>query len=229
MVESLIFSSYFTSKKCPQRKRKLFQSDSYGLIKGWYESIVKLDLKGIIFHDSLSGEFVREYENRNVSFEKWELGARSTNDERFICYRDFIFAHEGIDNFFFTDLFDVIFYKNPFDLLSDDYDIYVGSEHRYNTKWMWNAYTRAYGQFYYRDKKLLNAGIIGGTRKNICLLLDKMVEDFISIRPHVNANMAALNKNTYDLFDEERICTGFPLHSRFKGNQRKGNFYIKHK
>ncbi|MCP4599020.1 MAG: hypothetical protein GY847_00495, partial [Proteobacteria bacterium] len=167
MDKNYIFTSYFTTKKCPQRRKHRFGKNVYSLINTWYKSLNLLGIEGIIFYDDLSSDFISKYQNATIRFIQYDLGVRSTNDERFICYREYLLSSSHIDNCFFTDLFDVTFFKNPFLLISDDYDIYVGSENKYNVKWMRRAYMNAYGKTFYPDKKMLNAGILGGKIDNI--------------------------------------------------------------
>jgi hypothetical protein len=189
-----------------------------------------LGLNGIIFHDKLSDDFVNTYENENIRFIRYEVGSRSNNDERFICYYAYLLERKDVGKVLLTDLFDVEIKKNPFEIIDKKKDFYLGSEEaRNNKRWMKRIYRKAYGEIYYGSKKLLNAGIIGGRYENVIGLLGKMIKEFDKIDSEVNANMAVLNKCVYDLTSEERILTGRPLHSLYKKYEKNGDYYIKHK
>ncbi len=43
-------------------------SSRYAYIKGWYESVVTLGLRAVIFHDGLSREFTERLQTVNISF-----------------------------------------------------------------------------------------------------------------------------------------------------------------
>jgi len=211
--------------------------NDYNQMKNWYESIVKLDINACIFHNELSEDFIAKYKKDNIIFQKWNKAHRpSYNDERFYAYLDFIDSHKNIDRIFCTDLYDVIFYKNPFQLMDTlkDYQILCGAEQitRYNSKWM----TRKCKEMNYPVSRdgfstssfLYNAGIIGGKRENIRHLFKDMIGDFSKIDPKFNANMPVYN-HCLEKQKDINIFSGFPLHNIFNSNKVTEGLYIKHK
>lgn len=261
MGRDVIFTTYFTGKPDPQsgakRKSNLFKhfktwarsrrggaraelpgiarEDEYERIEVWYQSLLEVGCEAVIFHDRLSEPFTRQWSRDEVRFERYALKTpRSVNDERYLCYREYLEAHPEIERVFMLDLFDIEFFSNPFDLIDDaQYDIYCGGDAgEYNDKLNRAKMVAAFGQAYHEDKIKLNAGVCGGNRKPVIELLDSMnaVFDGLTQRGELaNLNMAIFNKCVYDLFDVPRILYGYPLNSRFKKYERSGNFALRHK
>jgi len=236
MKKNIIITTYFTTKKDPQRKRKV-EPNNFNYIKSWYNSIKKLGLNGIIIHDDLSDEFVEKYTSPKIKFNYYpNKSRRSTNDERFVAYYKFLKERKDIANIFLTDLHDITFLKNPFQLIDDKkYDLYAGDDKGIkimNSSFMKKRMTRAYGKVLYKKETKLIAGIIGGSYKNIMKLLDQIILDLQDLQKKKifsNLNMGIFNKCAYQLFGPERIMYGEPLNSKFKRRQKTGNFCIRHK
>jgi UDP-glucuronate 4-epimerase len=228
---NVILSNYFTTKLDPQRNIT-WETDKYSIIKEWVESLNKLRLKGILFHDNLSDEFIAKYSNKYLQFISYKIKTNySLNDERFICFYEFLKNNLQIDKVFTTDVSDVKFYRNPFELINDKYKIYACSQpgkikdniaQRGKMK-------RLYGKIYYPDKIIANAGVIGGRRQHIITLFRCMINELKIKDRDNNWNMPVFNKCLYDLFNEDELLIGYPVTSKFKRRQKKGNFYIKHK
>lgn len=237
MNNNIILSNYFTGKLDPQRKIK-WDADNVHLVFPWVKSLTKLGLKGIIFHDNLSERFINKFKNYNVDFIRYKLKTNlSLNDERFICWYEYILKNKWIENLFTTDLFDVTFYKNPFDLISNDYDVYADalSNRMVCDSPMWREPMMfIYKKLYHAEKPLVNAGVIGGKRDNILKLFKSMIDDFETYNTFEKAilfhegDIPVFNKNLWDLFEEKRLMlTG--VVSEFKEYEKEGNFAIIHK
>ena len=257
----MIFTTYFTSKPDPQsnakRNRNVFKHfktwvrsqrggaqrelpgvprpDEFGRMKLWYDTLIKVGCEAVVFHDELSDGFTDTHSCSEVAFEKYTLRTpRSVNDERYLCYYEYLLKHPEIERVYMLDLFDIEFFNNPFNLFDDDsYDIYCGGdEGEYNDKQNRDKMIRAFGLPHYEDKIKLNAGVCGGNRQQIMNLLKTMIEILDKLtRESVlqNLNMAIFNKVVYDLFDSNRILYGYPLNSRFKKYESRGNFALRHK
>ena len=229
-----IFTTYFT------KNRNFSQHDcskggckpnNFQVMKNWYESVWRLQLNAVIFHNELSCGFMNKYETKNIKFVRYnEFNRPSYNDERFYCYINYLKEHKNINRVFCTDMFDVVFYKNPFELMNDKHDLYLGSESSPSLTWMKRKAkeinlpqpkTKS-GEIYY------NAGIIGGTRKNILKLFGMIVKQLKDISPRFNANMPVYNYCLHNLF-KGKYFTGYPLHNKFKSNKVTDGVYIKHK
>ena len=229
----IIFTTYFTqNRKFSQHDCSLgCKPNDFKVMRKWYESIWRLKLNAIIFHNELSCDFMSKYETKNIKFERWsEFNRPSYNDERFYCYLEYLKMHENIKRGFCTDMFDVVFYKNPFELVDDQYDLYLGSEASPSRTWNRRKYKEVKlpqpnieaGQTYF------NAGIIGGDRSNLMKLFSMMIETFKKVPTNVNANMPVYNYCLHNIFNG-KYFTGSPLHNKFKSGKIKDGIYIKHK
>ncbi|MCF7910861.1 hypothetical protein K9L16_04270 [Candidatus Pacearchaeota archaeon] len=231
-MSNIILTSYFTTKPDPQAKKrkKLYKLlNNLDLIYDWVQSIINNNLYGIIFHDF---EWELNLSERVIPI-KYNLKTKwSINDERFLCYLNYIKEHKNIKNIFMTDLFDVQFYKDPFNLINKDYDLYIGQNKGIliNENWYlsWGM-MRAFKKIYYGNDLDLNAGVIGGSRRNIIKLLEHMISYFNFYNSKQNINMPVFNRSVYDLFKKEKLLVGFPVSSQFKKFELDGEFAIKHK
>lgn len=228
----IILTNYFTTKNDPQRKSKR-PNDNSELVYKWITSLTKLKLNGIIFYDSLSNNFIQKFSNDYIQFIYYEPKTIwSLNDERFLCWYEFLKENTQYKRIITTDLFDVSFNKNPFSIFSNKYKLFVGSNSgRIISR---NSYIRKkmiklYKTIQHGKNESVNAGVIGGYRENILLLFYRMIEEFQKFNLKMNMNMCVYNKCVYDLFKREEILIGYPFTSRFKRYEKRGKFAIRHK
>lgn len=256
-----IFTTYFTGKPDPQSgaKRKsnvikhfktwmrsqrggaqrevsgVAKPDEFNRMKLWYDTLINVGCEAVVFHDELSDGFTERHSCEEIAFERYALKtARSVNDERYLCYYEYLLNHPEIERVYMLDLFDIEFFKNPFDLIDDEkYDIYCGGDAgEYNDKLNREKMNRAFGDSFYEDRIKLNAGVCGGNRAQIMLLLETMIGVFDKLTDEGelrNLNMAIFNRCVYDLFAYERILYGYPLNSRFKKYENHDKFALRHK
>lgn len=234
--KQMILTNYFTGKKNPQKRANQFEPDQFENMKRWYDSVMANHIHGRIFHDQLSDGFIAKYTNEFISFEKYELKKQySLNDDRFFCWHEWLLLHAEVESLFCTDLFDVDFLGNPFQLMDPShYDLYCGDDHGAQIgEWVNDRMEWAYGKTFHAGKIKFVAGIIGGTRENMLRLFQAMTRDFEKakrgIRKGKNMNMGIFNKCVHDLFDQDRILFGAPLNSGFRSYEEEGNFCIRHK
>lgn len=211
--------------------------NDYNQMKNWYESVIKIDASACIFHNELSEEFIQKYQTDKIQFFKWTKEHRpSYNDERFYAYYEFLNRNPQIERIFCTDLYDVVFFQNPFRLMdkNPDYNFFSGSEKitSYSSKWM----VRKCKEMKFPSSRagftpgnfLYNAGIVGGQRDCILRLFQSMIQKFNKINKKANANMPVYNYCLENLVNV-KIFTGFPLHNVFNSHQVLDGLYIKHK
>ncbi len=209
--------------------------DEFERMQLWYDSLINVGCEAVVFHDELSDDFTQTHTRSEVAFERYQLKTpRSVNDERYQCYYQYLLKHPEIERVYMLDLFDIEFFSNPFTLINDEtHDIYCGGDAgEYNDKLNREKMTRAFGRAYYEDRIKLNAGVCGGNRAQIMRLLESMIAVFDRLTKEGevrNLNMAIFNKCVYDLFDNERVLFGYPLNSRFKKYESRGNFALRHK
>lgn len=232
---NIVLTSYFTSKKDPQRDRYR-QIENFRLMQDWWESLHEQDMEGIIFHDELSESFQEKYGSDQVAYEKVELGPRSTNDERFFVYQDWLNRHKNVDNILLTDLFDVEFHGNPFCLFSSDHKLYCGGEEgdTFESRWMQEKLEtlrkhRPNLFFDYPYLNLLNPGLLGGERSVVLNVIEEMCKEMATLPEDFNSNFVIFNIVAREMFDDDEIMYNRPLNSAWKQYESSGEFYVRHK
>ncbi|CAH1800831.1 unnamed protein product, partial [Owenia fusiformis] len=241
-LNSAVFSTYFTSKQDPQRPTNQ-STNNFKYFAAWYWSLQDVGMKGLIFYDNLDLDFKTRVANENVSFVKADLGPNSVNDARFYIYYEYVKNHPELKWVLFTDIADVKFLKNPFELMGfiNEDLLYVGQdkcEFQQSTSNIWvnNLYKNCLGKTasekvnaIHKQEFLYNAGIIGGSRSIILEFLHHMTEAFNEAPSDMNCDMGILNYVVHRYF-QKRVFTGFPLHSYFRIFQiNPKGVYIVHK
>ena len=107
-------------------------------------------------------------------------------DSSFIYHKRLLHEYEYIkksdaDLFLVTDTFDVIFQKDPFEMLdTSSYDIFVGSEGLLINEepWNFNILEKCFNEFrhLWSNKPIINSGVICGKKEQIVELLKEMYE-----------------------------------------------------
>jgi hypothetical protein len=230
---NLICTAYLTSRPDPQRGRTV-PADCFAYMKPWYDSMRALNLHGVVFHDGLSPEFVADYRTARLHFRRVAPCSWSPNDERFFVYQRF-FARRRFSAAFLTDISDVTVVRDPFaGLVRRGWPIVIGDEvyppptgrSIRNHGWLMERIrqtrtarcTTVFEFFEERcfDLPTLNAGVIGGTAREIRRFLAAFVRVRRSIGdPRRNLNMPIVNYVFHRLF-EGRFHAGAPVTSRFK-------------
>jgi hypothetical protein len=224
-MNNIILTSYLTQRDDPQSKwdprPARWPQNSDGVVRAWIESVRRLNLNAVIFHDGLSEEFTGRWESDCVTFigpVQWKT-VWTPLEERVVIYRDFLTEWQ-FDYILTADLFDVEFHSDPFDVINDPTQLYIGSEptligHSIVGDWM----RATYGQAYYADRPTLNCGIVGGHSDLLVGFLSRWLDEMSqAVKPIVLPfDMASFNRLIY----REKIpyVTGHPLHTRFRQNE----------
>lgn len=200
--ELVVLSNYFTSKNDPVRGFRQ-QNDNFNYIANWYNSVQELDLRGIVFYDQLSPEFLVKYGTNRISFVRCKLGNYSLNDERFFIFKEFISQLNPETYVITTDINDVVFNMNPLALLKQDPEkLFVGrGDRRFWKSSTWTLTTLKAFDDKYPGKvppsmlhfPVLNPGTVGGMSSKVSLVFQKMCELFESIGDDGNYDMQAFN------------------------------------
>ena len=236
-----VFSTYFTLKKDPQRGRYT-QTNSYSYISAWHKSLTSLGLRGVVFHDGLDSNFTDSI-NPKLYFEKVVLGNRSLNDDRYFHYLQFIERNPHLTHILMTDISDVTFLRDPFELMRlFDHHLFVCEDALLkdigSSKWLHNNIKTCFSkdaqlnssiEWLNRLKPLYNAGVIGGPR-HIVLRFLRMLTALLDTLPVKNdCNMAAVNYVIHKYFTDVAF-TGFPFNSIFfRGQKNPRGVYVIHK
>jgi hypothetical protein len=240
-LADVIFGPYFTKNinyhqhDSSHKGRGGSKPNDYKQMQNWYESIQKFDLNAVIFHNEHSKRFIEKYSTDKISFQSWHKKHRpSYNDERIWTYREYLTTHPEIERVFMTDLYDVQFFGNPFELFENhSARIFAGEEllSKYSSRWMVRKCremkTPLIQNKYAPGCKIYNAGIIGGYREDVLELLERMVKRFLKIPKKFNANMPVFNLCLQEM--NTKIFSGYPLHNKFRSQKYEDGIYIKHK
>lgn len=185
--ENVILACQITGIYDVNRNETLI-NDDYTLIKDWCNSIINLDLQGIIFHNNYSGTFCKAFSNRNIQFIKINYDSSfNPNVYRYLTYDKFLKSNaEQIKNVFVTDISDVVVINNPFQApifkANLDY-IFCGDEpKKLENEWMKSHSEhlrnkiKDYGEYEenFKSETLLNCGIIGGNIEVMLAIIEKL-------------------------------------------------------
>jgi len=162
----------------------------------------------------------------------------SSNDGRFFMFRDYLLEHSEIEYIFMTDLFDVRINSLPepadklYVMSEPEVNPQTGDDGKWNTERRW---VRAMFRLFGYDgsligKKLFNPGVWGGKRELVLDTLNKLCDRFDKANPgDANCNMLIFNQSMYNDIGEDNIITGYPLHSVFKGYEKRRDTNFNHK
>jgi hypothetical protein len=242
----LICASLFTGVYDVNRNELLI-ADDFHIIQKWYQSIINLDLKAVIFHNNFSDETVKTYQNQNVQFVKVDFKTvLNANVYRYIVYNNFFKAYaDDLKSVFITDITDVQIVQNPFTqplFLDNPNSLFCGDELEIlDNEWMNNHNTHlrnsidgfADYEFQNKNQTLLNCGIIGG---NIQMMMNLMfqlayIHQTITINNQTpyTLDMGAFNYIARTQFANELIH-GFPVNTQFKKyEEERMDCWFRHK
>lgn len=245
--KSYIFASILTGIYDVNRNQ-LLQNDDFLIIRDWYDSVIKLKLDAIIFHNNFSNETVLTYQNEYVSFVKVDYdGILNPNVQRYLIYLDFVNQHlNEIGQLFVTDIADVIILKNPFlqplFLHNKAVKIFCGDEPKnLENDWMKehsnhlrnNISGYANYEEKFKNEILLNCGIIGGSIEFMQSLLEELSSIHRTYSIHnktaYTGDMGAFNYVMRTKFTH-KIIHGSPINTEFKGYETENiDCWFKHK
>ncbi len=183
--KNVILATYLTGIFDVNRNETL-QNNQISPIVLWIESLIKNNLRGVVFYNSLAEAELEKYSNF-VKFIKVETDvAYSPNVMRYFFYLQFLQKNIEILNVFVTDITDVEVKINPFNssfFFKNSNKIFCGDEPKIlANEWMYNHSTsfrnsiadfEAY-ELQNSNETLLNCGVIGGNRKIILSLFEKL-------------------------------------------------------
>jgi hypothetical protein len=204
-MDSVILTIYYTKHVDPQRK--IYQKENnFPYIKKFYNSVLKNNMNAIVFHDGLSEEFIKKYQNKNIIFclvPNKTYGLTSMNDIRFMVYLDFLSENKSVKKVIISDIADVEFYKNVFDDITND-KLYVCYDRNrtFRHYYMVNRICQTYGSFgpfdSIADQKAVQAGLFGGSYGMVVKCLNHMKFEFENVvNKTYNTNYMVYNHVIY--------------------------------
>lgn len=218
-MNDVVLTTYMTQRPDGQRGTTWPANDDR-IVRDWIVSLHKLGLRGVILHDGLSDLFQDDWAAKGVEFlrVKWATPYTPT-EERFTAYADWL-RENDCDRVLMTDLSDVEFFSNPFDLMTSPEAVYCGSEPGTIGE---NSFVRrqmldCYGWVTTPERQVVNPGIIGGYRQRMAELLDDLNTEIFNGGGNPNRDLADFNRIMYR-YPDAQIITGYPLHTEFKKYQ----------
>lgn len=220
--------------------------DDYSIIQDWANSISKLKLQGIIFHNNYSEATCERYQSKYISFIKVDHDLRfNPNVYRYYIYNEFLELNSAsINNIFFTDISDVVVLKNPFleQLYIDNpASIFCGDETKIlNNEWMQQHSEhlrnniREYEMYEYNfaNSVLLNCGIMGGNSTTMKLFIQKLWAIHkrynVDNRTAFTGDMGAFNYLIRTQY-AGKVIHGKPVNTEFKKYLTDTLCWFKHK
>jgi len=235
-IDRVVVAAYYMGQPDPQRH--ILYGERWELVERWVATVRMQGLRGIILHDGLSAEFAARCAGFGVECVYMATGPEDLgNTWRYTWYLEWL-GHNDVATAFFTDLFDVHFNDDPFKLLRQDYDLWVGNEPQLigESTWMLERLNCIYGDTWpawLKERQILNCGIIGGFAEPLKRLFRQMIQDRDAARQAkrvATSDMPALNKAIYCDWDLSRVwAKGAPLHSVFKAFDEYADVAIVHK
>lgn len=244
-MKDYIVASYISGVYDVNRNTVL-ADDDYSIIQDWADSISKLKLQGIIFHNNFSAATCERYQNECITFVKVDHDVQfNPNVYRYYIYSEFLKLNsEFVNNIFFTDISDVIILKNPFleQLFIDNpASIFCGDEPKtLNNEWMQQHSENLRNkisdykmyEYNFADSVLLNCGIIGG---NIAIM-KPFINKLWAIHQKYNSDnntaftgdMGAFNYLIRTQYNN-KVIHGKPVNTEFKKYLENTPCWFKHK
>jgi hypothetical protein len=244
-MKDYIVASYISGVYDVNRNT-ILADDDYSIIQDWVNSISKLKLKGIVFHNNCSLDTCERYQNEYITFIKIDHDVQfNPNVYRYYIYNEFLKLNsEFINNIFFTDISDVIVLKNPFLerlYIDNPTSIFCGDEPKIlNNEWMQqhsenlrnNIHDYKMYEYNFANSVLLNCGIMGGSITVMKLFINKLW----TIHQKYNSDnktaftgdMGAFNYLIRTQYNNN-VIHGNPVNTEFKKYLENTDCWFKHK
>lgn len=206
--KQIIVTCYFTKLKDPQHGFIRNNAD-FKYVQPWYESIDRLGLDGIIIHDGIDEQFIKQHQTEKIKFIKYTPGKYSIFEERWIAYYLLLINNPKIQTAFFTDGNDVTVNFNPFVRHNSKNIIYVGRDQANrvgDSQWVIDEMDAFIMESEYnvspliRYQSLFNAGLLGGSRNVLISVISKINSLTFKTNSDKHKDMSLLNIALYEIF-----------------------------
>lgn len=244
--KNYIFASLFTGVYDVNRN-EILESDHFDYIKNWYQSIIRLKLHAVIFHNTFSKATVAQYQNEFINFKWVEFsGGLNANIFRYEVYKQYLDTNAAhIANVFATDITDVVVLNDPFTqplFLKNPTALFCGDEPKIlDNEWMYNHCTHFRNtvpgftkyELENKEKSLLNCGIIGGSLPVIANMMNNLA--FVhATYSNTNTTAYTLDMGAFNFVARTQftktILHGPPINTLFKQYQtERTDCWFRHK
>ena len=225
MQKQLIFACLFTGVYDVNRSETLPNND-YSLIEKWTNSIIALELHGVVFHNSFSPEIEDRFSNEYITFKYVNYDPiYNLSVYRYFVYHNFLLTHQNqIESIFITDITDVEVLNNPFLqplFINNPGALFCGDEPTtLLNEWMMKHSTHFRNQISefstyeekFTNETLLNCGIVGGNIITMSALINELVQFH-----------EQYNKNNKTAYTGDMGAFNFIVRSKFNKQLFHGN------
>ena len=228
-----VIAVMMTSKPDPQRGEKI-SSDYLDYMRPWWTTVDRVGLRGTVLHDGLPTECVETATTERIEFAETAPSELPILHDRHRIVRDYLQTIDD-ENVFVTDISDVAFKRDPFQLVKQDqgkHRLFIGSEKKTvaDSRCLAKEMTDQFDSLQHADRQVVNPGIVGGRRTEVISLLDQILACIEQLKHRLlNSDMSIINKVVHDCYRPEQLFTGFPLHSEFRKWQYGTGAAIMHK
>jgi len=233
----------------------------------WPESVRHFNMHGLVLHDGgFSNDFVRDNSDDMISFldttrttmypnSSWQKAWQglTINDERFFIAGAFLEAHQHeLDYVVLTDSRDVVFGRNPFNLMRamdkamNTTYVFVQDEWRPNLDLeipgknltAWERMTGYYHMCFGGDMpprwttgQMLNCGALGGHVTAMISLLKSMRANYAKVRDIARPLMCDMPVVQRAVFEDfhDLVVSGYPFNGKFKHADKNEVAAVLHK
>ena len=148
-------------------------------------------------------DFFKIYNVKSVLFESHKFIDTAPNNSRYIGYLEFVFQHPEYKNILLADLRDVVFQKNPFDNLPDDYLYFFREDsgvtigmNNYNSFWIKALYNDQILQQLFHEPIICSGTILGSYNS---------IKTFLS---YLNQELFNIKTRSFELYKNEILDQG---------------------
>jgi len=218
----------------PDAQRGNYVTDKLNYMKPWLNSVNATGLRGVVLHDGLPDSVINDASTENIRFERCITSSLPILYHRHLAALEYLSTLS--DRFvLITDISDVAFRRDPFELIksqSGSKRLFIGSELKTlgKTRCLMNDMTEQYGKTEFRDRLVVNPGILGGRVSEVMGFLRLIVAEIEMLNGSLIASdMAMINVVFHRNYSLADVVTGMPLHSRFRKWEYSTDAAIIHK
>jgi hypothetical protein len=261
-MDTILYLSAYLNSYHDNHKNTNTNKNNFEDIENYYQSIMKNNLNSVIIVDDTDDEFINKYSNNNISFIKKKEILDDTNifgideniiqphDLRFILFFHYITqlkqTGSQYEYFVMTDISDVIIIKDLEDLFNkyNNKTLFIGKENDVILRNEWfhdyfnhinSVYNHKFKRYQFKNKTILNCGIVAGHIEIIIKFLMLFVIEMIRIyqkvkkeSPNRPLDMFLINFISYYRFDDF-LYVGDELNTKFGHYLYDETKYIMHK
>jgi hypothetical protein len=218
----------------PDAQRGSYVTDTLNYMKPWLNSVNATGLRGVVLHDGLPDSVIDEASTEHIRFERCGTSSLPILYHRHLAALDYLSTLSD-PLVLITDISDVAFRRDPFEIIKSQAEkkrLFIGSELKTlgKTRCLMNDMTEQYGKAEFRDRLVVNPGILGGKVSDVMDFLRFLIAEIEAKQATlITSDMAMINMVFHRNYSIADVVTGMPLHSRFRKWEYSTDAAIIHK